>query len=293
MVDIGNISKRSVVDYQTIEMQDDHLYAHPTIILGRVKRLIRFQRCYVITDRKTPWHLPYRERFMLVTKVIITHVGKSKCKLAIWTTVEWSNQPTFSKGIVQRQALADLDLDALDLGDLVADQVRKLGTENQGRTKNSIRLFGEVGRETIDPYVAAENNPYTGPLASDLNPRAPKLPITQHRLSKMVAETALSFGESAASSIIMWTAAGVAKVWEIVSAHRLLILVLAVSVLANMMLSQRSVVSYWNEKRATRWLEGVGVAPNGIMGRAVYLRDLEELVNNGTGSGSQGTESQW
>lgn len=28
MVDIGNISKRSVIDYQTIEMQDDHLYSH-------------------------------------------------------------------------------------------------------------------------------------------------------------------------------------------------------------------------------------------------------------------------
>lgn len=28
MVDIGNISKRSVTDYQNIEMQDDHLYTH-------------------------------------------------------------------------------------------------------------------------------------------------------------------------------------------------------------------------------------------------------------------------
>lgn len=27
-VDTGNKSKRSVVDYQTIEMQDDHLYVY-------------------------------------------------------------------------------------------------------------------------------------------------------------------------------------------------------------------------------------------------------------------------
>lgn len=229
---------------------------------------------------------------MLVTKVVITHAGKSKCKLAIWTAVEWSNQPAFSKGIIQRQALDDLDLDALDLRDVVTDQVRKLGTENQGRTKNSIRIFGEVGGE-IGSYVTAGNMPYTGPLASGLDTRAPKLPITQRRLSKMVAETALSFGESAASSVIMWTAAGVAKMCEIVSAHRFLILVLAVSMLVNMTLSQRSVVSYWNERRAAKWLEGMGVAPNGIMGRAVYLRDLEEIVNNGTDLEREGTESQW
>lgn len=258
-----------------------------TATLRGIKRLIYFikKRCYVITDRKTPWHLPYRERFMLVTKVVITHVGKSKSKLAIWTTVEWSSQPALLKGIIQRQALDDLDLDALDLGDVVADQVRKLGTKDQGRTKNAIHMFGEVGGETTGPYVTAENIPYRGPLA--------RLPITQHRLSKMVVEIALSFGESAASSVIMWTAAGVAKVWEILSAQRLLVLVLAMSVLANMTLSQRSVVSYWNEKRAARWLEGVGVAPNGIMSRAVYLRDLEEIVNNRTDLGRGGAESQW
>lgn len=253
-----------------------------------INRLIHFKRCYVITDRKTPWHLPHKERFMLVSKVVITHVGKSKCKLAIWTTVEWSNQPAFSMGIIQRQALDDLDLDALDLGDVVADQVRKLGVENQGRTKNSIRMFGEVGVETIGPFVAVENVP-----TSDLDHRTPRLPITQHRLSKMVAETVLSFGESAASSIIMWAAAGFTKMWEVVSTHYLLILVLAVSVLANMTLSHRSVVSYWNEKRAAVWLESVGVAPNGIMSRAVYLRDLEEIVNNGTDLRKEGAESQW
>lgn len=229
---------------------------------------------------------------MLVTKVVITHVGKSKCKLAIWTAVEWSSQPAFSKGIIQRQALDDLDLDALDLGDVVANQVRKLSTENQGRTKNSIRIFGEIGGE-MGPHATTGDMPYTGPLASGLDTRTPKLPITQRRLSKMVAETVLSFGESAVSSVIMWTAAGIAKMWEIVSAHRFLILVLAVSVLMNMTLSQRSVVSYWNEKRAAKWLEGVGVAPNGIMGRAVYLRDLEEIVNNGTDLERGDTESQW
>lgn len=56
------------------------------------------KRVYVVADRKTPWHLPHRERFMLVTKIVISHVAKSKCKLSIWTAVEWSNAPAISKG---------------------------------------------------------------------------------------------------------------------------------------------------------------------------------------------------
>lgn len=37
---------------------------------------------------------------MLVTTMVITHVTKSKCKLAIWTAVEWSMNPGFSKGSI-------------------------------------------------------------------------------------------------------------------------------------------------------------------------------------------------
>ncbi|KAH8153249.1 uncharacterized protein LAJ45_02836 [Morchella importuna] len=276
---IGGRKKSKVNDYQTIELQDDHLV-------------------YVVADRKTPWHLPHRERFMLVTKIVIAHVAKSKCKLSIWTGVEWSNAPAISKGIIQRQALDDLDLDALDLGDIVADQVRKLGT-NEGRTKTAVRLFGDVGGEQpTDEANSNNNNPFirpgggSGPLASELDPRAPKLPIQQRRLTRMMAETALSFLESAASSVIMWTAAGVGKAWEVVSAQRVILLVLLVSVVWNAVVGRGAVVSYWNEKRAARWLEEVGVAPNGIMSRAVYLRDLEEVVSNGTMSWVVEGESQ-
>lgn len=175
--------------------------------------------------------------------------------------------------------------------------MRKLGT-NEGRTKTAVRIFGEVGGEQPTDE-ANSNNPFIppgggpGPLASELDPRAPKLPIQQRRLTRMMAETALSFLESAASSVIMWTAAGVGKAWEVVSAQRVILLVLLASVVWNVVVGRGAVVSYWNEKRAARWLEEVGVAPNGIMSRAVYLRDLEEVVSNGTMSWVVEGESQW
>ena len=68
-----------MADTQTIDLLNDHL-------------------CYVVTDQKTPWHLPHHKDFSLVSTIVISHVAKSKCKLAVYTKVDWSNAPTFSKG---------------------------------------------------------------------------------------------------------------------------------------------------------------------------------------------------
>jgi len=74
------------VDYQIIDVLNDHL-------------------CYVVTDKKTPWHLPKQNDFMLVTKVVITHVAKSRCKMVIYTRVDWSKPPTITRGTQYRRLL--------------------------------------------------------------------------------------------------------------------------------------------------------------------------------------------
>ena len=73
-------------DYQIIDVLNDHL-------------------CYVVTDKKTPWHLPYKKDFMQVSKIVITHIAKSKCRLAIFTKVEWSQSRSFMKGTISFQEL--------------------------------------------------------------------------------------------------------------------------------------------------------------------------------------------
>ncbi|MCJ1465121.1 SNF1-interacting protein [Pseudocyphellaria aurata] len=88
--------RTKVVDSQMIDVSNDHL-------------------CYVVTDRKTPWHLPYSQDFQLLN-------------------------------LVTRRALDDLELDALDLADAITDQVGKLGA--QSRTKKAIQIFGLVGQQT-------------------------------------------------------------------------------------------------------------------------------------------------
>ncbi|KAI5804552.1 hypothetical protein EDC01DRAFT_425088 [Geopyxis carbonaria] len=254
---LGRSRKADVVDHQTIEKQEEHL-------------------CYVISDLKTPWHLPHRQDFMLVSAIVITHVAPSKCKLAIWTRVDWTKEPRFSKGIVEKQALDDLENDALDLGDVVAEQVRKLG--NQSGSKKAIHIYGTVGGRGQETSVQFSSHPSASSGAAARAVAQPvkvnRRPITQRRLSKLLLETVLSFTESAVSSVLLWIFALLRTACSILSAHRLLVAVLALSLLTNTLLSTRASTAFWSERRAAQFLHSAGVAPNGIMARAVHVSDL-------------------
>jgi VAD1 Analog of StAR-related lipid transfer domain len=202
---------------------------------------------------------------MLVTKIVITHVAKTKCKLAIYTRVEWSKAPAFSKGLVERQALDDLDLDAMDLADVISDQVRKLGS--QSRTKKAIRVFGHVGQQTsVSLFSAGESGLSKRPL------------IKQRTLTSMVFETTSSFAESVASSLMMWAFAALKTIWSVCSANTIILSLLALSMLANLVLSGKDTSEWWNERRAAKFMNRIGVGPNLLMSKAVYIKDLDEVL---------------
>ncbi|MCP6519465.1 DUF4782 domain-containing protein, partial [Klebsiella pneumoniae] len=82
-----------------------------------------------------PWHLPQTHAFKLVTKIVITHVGKSKCKLALFAKVAWSKTPAIGKKMIERQALNDSEADCDDLAEVATEQVRRLGPHS--RTKRA------------------------------------------------------------------------------------------------------------------------------------------------------------
>ena len=123
----GQTKNLQFSDSQIVDVLSDHL-------------------CYVVTDRRTYVHLPYHELFDLVSKIVITHVAKSRCKIAVYTKVEWSEKPIFLKALVERRALYELQVDIFDLLDLVTEQVRRLTPH--GRTKKAVQILGLVGKET-------------------------------------------------------------------------------------------------------------------------------------------------
>ncbi|KAI9822042.1 MAG: SNF1-interacting protein [Thelocarpon impressellum] len=257
----GRSRVAEVADNQVIDVLNDHL-------------------CYVVTDKKTPWHLPHHEDFVLVSEIAITHVAKSKCQLAIYTKVEWSKVPTFSRGLVEKQALDDLQLDALDLADVIADQVRRLGPRS--RTKKAITIFGYVGQQTQASQVMTGD-------ATTLKNNARRLPIRQRTLTSMMLETSGSVAGSAVSSLMIWSYALVREIWKISSAHSMILIFLALSLLTNVFYTSRDTSEWWSERNAGRFMARIGVGPNTMMGKAIYLHDLHEIATNHSdvASGSQ------
>jgi len=242
----GRARQANVIDYQIIDIMNDHI-------------------CYVVIDHKTPWHLPHHKDFMLVSKIVITHVAKSRCKLAIYTKVDWFKTPKFSKNLVEKQALDDSALDALDLADVIADQVRQLGS--QGKAKKAVNIFGDVGQQTgISIYEPRESGGSKRPQ------------IKQRTLTHMIMETVGSFGESMISSVIMWTFAIIRSVWRICSANRIILIALLLSVLANAVFTSKDTHSWWAERNAAKFMNRLGVGPNPMMSKAIYLKDLDSAL---------------
>ncbi|KAK0674281.1 hypothetical protein QBC41DRAFT_52590 [Cercophora samala] len=200
---LGRKKPGEVTDGQTIDIFNDHI-------------------TYVVTHVRTPWHLPHSQSFKLVTKVVITHVAKSKCKLAVYTRTSWEKgAAAFARNMVERQALDDARKDGEELAEVATDQVRRT-------------------------------------------------------LGDMMWETGRSFMESAITSVMMWAFAGVRKVFGVLKANRVILVMLVVSLGYNLVSWGQGTSTWWRERRSERFMQRLGVGPNLVMGKAIYLADLEE-----------------
>ncbi|KAJ4304209.1 SNF1-interacting protein [Collariella sp. IMI 366227] len=255
---LGRKKPGDVADTQTIDIFNDHI-------------------TYVVTHTRTPWHLPHSQAFKLVTKVVITHLAKSKCKLAIYTKADWSTTPAFAKNLVQRQALDDAANDADELAEVATDQVRKLGSHS--RTKRAIQVYGNVGQQTqvvvFSPETAAPTEQQqqragaASAYASAVRPRT---------LTDMMLDSGRSFMESVITSVMMWVFAAVRKVFHVVTANRVILVLLAVSAAYNLVVVSQGSATWWVERKSARYMNRLGVGPNVMMSKAIYLADLEEAA---------------
>ncbi|KAK7742124.1 SNF1-interacting protein [Cytospora paraplurivora] len=243
-----------VADYQVIDVFSDHI-------------------TYVVTHVKTPWHLPHSGSFKMITKVVITHVAKSKCKLALYTKVVWSKTPPLSKTLIQRQALEDAQRDAEELADVATDQVRKLGPHS--RTKRAIQVYGNIGQQTQMVVFTPGEAAQAREAAAAANGKKSIQPRT---LSDMAFETLKSLMQSVATSLLMWTLAGLTRIFSVVNVHRVLLLVLSISVITNVVFTGREGSTWWTERGATKFMSRMGVGPNVMMSKAIYIADLDEAA---------------
>jgi hypothetical protein len=180
--------------------------------------------------------------------------------------------------VIDKKASDDLEQDSLDLVDLVSDQVRRLGAHS--RTKKAITIFGHVGRQNqISQFSGAGAN-------LKLEARKPRTPRGMHEL---LLETLLSFLETSVSFLMLWAFDIVRWSWKTVSAHKIILVLLATSAVMNGYYSSRDSWDWWHERHAGNFMARLGVQPNLVMSKAIYMRDIDEAVANSTiwaGSGN-------
>ncbi|KAJ9658978.1 SNF1-interacting protein [Neophaeococcomyces mojaviensis] len=240
----------AVTDHQTVDVVNDHL-------------------CYVVTDRRTPWHLPFQSSYRLITKIIITHVAKTKCKLALYVRVDWSADPWIFgiQRIINQHALHDLDLDAQDLADLVADQVRKLGSFS--RTKKAIQIFGQVGQSSETTQLQIADSAHA--IEVRRMPQRRNIPTLLLQDLTSAAQSWLGMMLQSIIDTFNWTS-------KTISANGLILALLIASVLYNSFFLTRDTWNWWHERKNAQFLSRLGVKPDNVMGRAVYVSDLDEAM---------------
>ncbi|KAK8221449.1 hypothetical protein HDK77DRAFT_131699 [Phyllosticta capitalensis] len=242
-------------DCQVIEVLNDHL-------------------CYVIADKKTPWYLPHSRDFILVTRIVITHVAKSRCLMGIYGKVDWLKQVKFIQNILERQAVEDLDLEAQDLTDVIAGQVERLGSKS--RTRKAVQIFGYIGQQAQNSQVVPQNLP----PPSTAHPRVFKL--VRRTLGSMLADVARAMAANYISTLIAWITALMTAVAKAFTAHTLLVGLLIASGTVNVIWSYRDTWTWWQNRNAASFMKRLGVGPDTVMSKAVYLRDVEDLWVNST-----------
>lgn len=246
---LGRPQHAEVRDYQVVDVNEDHL-------------------CYVVTDKRTAWHLPFRRNYRLVSKVVITHVSKGKCKLAIFTKVDWIRKPWLASSMIEQHAMNDLNLDALDLVDVLYDQVRRLGPHS--RTKKAVQIFGQLGQSTEITQLQVDSMA----LGIELR-RSP----TRRTLWELAFQSAMSALQSALTMVLDGFIGLMKRIYKTCTAHTLILTVLGFSVLFNAFHSYRDSLSWWHERNAGKFMARMGVTPNTVMSKVVQVLDLEDLLS--------------
>ena len=249
-LDLLRRSRRArVEDHQVVEVANEHLL-------------------YVVSDRKRPWHLPYRDRFFLLTKVVITHLSKSKCKLAVHIKIDWIKSTPYAKNIIAEAALKDLMLDALDLTDVIAEQVRNFSSAH-GRTKKAIEIFGQVGAQTQTSEFAGSEAPLRAQLRRTMKRRTMAALTFESFVSIM--ESIVTSGSQVLVRFIVW-------VWKIINVHYIILGILVISILVNIVFSSTRTSAWWSERKARKFMTHLGVGPDLTLRKAIFLRDFDEFT---------------
>lgn len=237
-----------ITDYQLIDVMNDHL-------------------CYVITDKRTPWHLPLNRSFRNVSKIVLTHVAKSRCKLAVYTSVEWVWKPFYISGKIESHATDDLKNSAIHLVDVVTNEVRKLEAQNN-QTKKAIAIFGSIGHKK-------EGVKFPSPEETDYGAQCPP---HCRGLVELVGEAIATLLKTGLLAFITRVADIVRYCFKVASAHHILVIFLVASVFFNMFHTYQDSIHWLKERTAANFMNRVGIRPPNVVSKIVFVEDIDAAI---------------
>lgn len=134
-------------------------------------------------------------------------------------------------------------------------------------------MFGHVGRLNQASQLSQNGTNVK------IEPRRPR---TQRTLFQLLFETFASLGETAISSMLFSLFVFLRWVWKTMNANKFILLLLLSSVFINGFYSSRDAYDWWYERNTGRFMARLGVHPDHVMSKAIYMRDIDEVVANAT-----------
>lgn len=180
-----------------------------------------------------------------------------------------------------RRALDDLELDAIDLTNVITNQIKELGS--QCHPKKVVQIFGLIGQQTqVSEFMGSER-----PLISRT-----RSPAKSRTLAGLYFESFSSMIKSCISSLLIRANDLWRWISKTVHANSVLLSVLVVSVFINLIFTSSGTSEWWRDRQTGKIMAQVGVGPNLSMSKAVYLHDLHDAVAGETDGGDR-PESTW
>lgn len=192
--------------------------------------------------------------------------------MTIFCRVEWYKNPLFGKRLIDHQANYHLQSYAVSLADIVSDQASRLGAQGGTSARKAINIFGAVGLQTQAVQLQASE------LApADLKGRKR---IRYRSLLRLVFYASRRMTITYFFVVIGWIVQIIHWSIKTCSAHRFLVLGLAISAFVNFYLSQKEGWTWWQDRRARIYMSQLGVKPNIVMGRSIWIRDLDNFTSS-------------
>jgi hypothetical protein len=98
-------------------------------------------------------------------------------------------------------------------------------------------------------------------------------------MTGLLAQSATSSAESAADTLLQALLSILRWFVNTISANKVVLIALVLSALYNGWHTYRDSRDWWHERRAGAFMARLGVSPNAVMSRAVYINDLDDVLS--------------